>query len=192
MLVPRRVRHDQRAGERCDVEVEHVLRVAEDLERQREVRRTGGRVDQPGRELQLLRDVRRQKRDRVKAVRDVPLHPVLRPLAGEELRVLHVGERAQAASWRRPAPSRRCPKPEGGSPWPAAAARGSVSVSSGRRCSSSSDSKKNGMVSTLNASSSSARPAAVRNDACRVSKPGRIFVTIVDSSPDAVRDKPSA
>ena len=39
------------SGAMC--EIEHVLRVAEDLQRQREVRRVRRRVDQAGRELQL-------------------------------------------------------------------------------------------------------------------------------------------
>ena len=132
-LVPGAVGDDHRADERRDAEVEHVLRVAEDLER-RAPGTAGSAPCRSGRsQLQLRRDVGRQERHRVKAVRHVPLHHLVVALAREELRRLHVGERARSASSRRPGPSRRCPSRAGGSPWLAAAARGSASASSRRR-----------------------------------------------------------
>ena len=49
-------------------------------------------------------------------------------------------------------------------------------------CSSASDSRKNGIEKTLKLGSIAARPTAVRNAACTVSKPGRILVMMVASS----------
>ena len=49
------------AVKRRDAQVEHVLRVAKDLERERQVRRIGRGVDEAGAELQLRRDVGRQR-----------------------------------------------------------------------------------------------------------------------------------
>ncbi len=112
------------------------------------------------------------ERDRVEAVRRVPLVHLVVALARVELGVLDVGQRLQRLLREQLRPSRPCPSTAGGSPWPRASARASATASAGPRAASSSLSKKNGMANTLKASSTCESPPAVRSAACSVSIAG--------------------
>ena len=135
----------------------------------------------PGRQLQLLRDVGGQQRHRIESVLDVPRQPVVGPLAHVELGRLDFGERAQRLL-------RKHLDPAAGAPREEVIALGLELLLDERR--------ELGLDRLLlgvrfeeernregvEARSISARPAAVRNAACTVSKPGRILVMIVSSS----------
>ena len=149
------------AGERRDVQVEHVLRVAEDLQRQREVRRVRRGVDEAGARASAVPGCRPAA-----APRDGSRSPTYHwihlssPLRREQLRRLHVGERAQRLL-------REELHPAAGAPAEQVQALGLQPLLEDRRQLLLDrrflvvDSKKNGMPKTLNASSTSARPTDV-------------------------------
>src|SRR4029078_1912212 len=82
------------------------------IEERRVERRLGGRrrgVDEPRAELQLRRDVRGQQRDRVEAVRRVPLIRLVVALARVELGALDVAQRLQRLLREQLDPAARAP-----------------------------------------------------------------------------------